>query len=272
MAAQYKSIHPVKYYRDFLAQDVRPDGRTPDKTRTVTVNANSISTSDGSATVRIGNTTVICGIKAELGKPKADEPESGFVVPNVELPPLCSPCFRPGPPSEEAQVMTCFVAKATSGMVDLKQLGISLDNLAWVLHIDMICLDYDGCVQDACVIALSTALRTVKLPKVDYDEDTKTPTVHLNQRTSVDVKSSPVSTSFAVFDEEIILSDPTAEEESLSSARLTVVTDGKSIFSVHKPGGSTLTEVQLQDCISIAKERANLVNEMIRVAVGSVKR
>lgn len=272
MAAQYKSIHPVKYYRDFLAQDVRPDGRTPDQTRTVTVNGNSISTADGSATVRIGNTTVICGVKAELGKPKADEPDSGFMVPNVELPPLCSPRFRPGPPSEEAQVMTCFVAKATTGMIDLKQLCVSLDNLAWVLHIDMICLDYDGCVEDACVIALSTALRTVTLPKVNYDEDTKTPSVHLDERTNLEVKTFPVSTSFAVFDEKIILSDPTAEEESVSSARLSVVTDGQSIFSVHKPGGSTLTEEQLQTCLSIAKERANLVNEMVNVAVGSLKR
>ena len=32
------------------------------------------------------------------------------------------------------------------------------------------------------------------------------------------------------------MSDPTAEEEILSSARLSVVTDGEIIFSVHKPG------------------------------------
>lgn len=40
----------------------------------------------------------------------------------------------------------------------------------------------------------------------------------------------------------------------------------------HFLGGSTLTEQQLQDCLAIAKERANLVNEMINVAVGSTKR
>ena len=92
--------------------------------------------------------------------PKAEEPECGFIVPNVELPPLCSPLFRPGPPSEEAQGMTCFVAEATSEMIDLKELCVSVDNLVWVLHADMICLDYDGCVQDAAVIALSAALQT----------------------------------------------------------------------------------------------------------------
>lgn len=265
----FRTIHPVKYYRDFLAHELRPDGRSPEKTRSVTVNVNSICTADGSATVRIGNTTVVCGIKAELGKPRADEPERGFMVPNVELPPLCSRLFRPGPPSEEAQSMTCFVAKATEEMIDLKQLCVSADNLVWVLHIDMICLDYDGCVQDACVVALSAALRTVKLPSVEFDMETKTPTVDLGNRRLIDVKSSPVSTSFAVFDDEIILNDPTGEEESLSSAKLSVVTDGTTIFSVHKPGGSTLSESQLQDCLSLSRERANLINKMIKVAISS---
>ena len=33
-----------------------------------------------------------------------------FLVPNVELPALCSPEFRPGPPCDEAQVLSQFVA------------------------------------------------------------------------------------------------------------------------------------------------------------------
>lgn len=32
-----------------------------------------------------------------------------MLVPNVELPALCSPEFRPGPPSEKAQVLSQFV-------------------------------------------------------------------------------------------------------------------------------------------------------------------
>lgn len=42
---------------------------------------------------------------------------------------------------------------------------------------------------------------SVKLPEVSYDEDTKSPSVYLDKKTRVDVKTSPVSTSFAVFDE-----------------------------------------------------------------------
>jgi exosome complex component RRP43 len=34
--------------------------------------------------------------------------------------------------------------------------------LVWVLYIDMMCLDYDGNVTDACMIALIAALKNSK--------------------------------------------------------------------------------------------------------------
>ena len=36
------------------------------------------------------------------------------LVPNVDLPPLCSSRFRPGPPGEQAQVLSQFVADVIS--------------------------------------------------------------------------------------------------------------------------------------------------------------
>ncbi|EIE82547.1 hypothetical protein RO3G_07252 [Rhizopus delemar RA 99-880] len=59
--------------------------------------------------VRLGGTTVVCGIKAEVSEPKVDTPNQGFLVPNVELPPLCSSKFKAGPPSEKAQVLSEFI-------------------------------------------------------------------------------------------------------------------------------------------------------------------
>lgn len=54
----------MKYYRDFLNHDLRPDGRELDQFRPVVINVDSITSADGSAIVKIGNTTVVCGIKA----------------------------------------------------------------------------------------------------------------------------------------------------------------------------------------------------------------
>lgn len=150
----------MKYYRDFLNHDLRPDGREFDQHRPIVINVDSISTADGSAVVKVGNTTVVCGIKAELGVPLATAPDAGFIVPNIELTPLCSAKFRPGAPSEEAQVSGRLLDEivANAGCLDLTELCCVRERLAWVLYCDIVCLDHDGCVVDAAVVALVAAL------------------------------------------------------------------------------------------------------------------
>ncbi|XP_069680296.1 exosome complex component RRP43-like isoform X2 [Periplaneta americana] len=239
----------------------------------MSINVGSIKTADGSAIVKIGNTTIVCGVKAELATPKPEEPNLGYLVPNVELPPLCSPKFRPGPPSDQAQVSSNFVAEAVanSGCLDLRDLCIVPERLAWVLHCDLICLDHDGSLLDACITALVAALRTVELPHVSYDTDTEATVVSKDKKSKLKVNSSPVATTYAIFDDEIILTDPTNEEESLSSGIVTIVVQGDKLCSVHKPGGSPLTEMQLQGCISGASKRAEYINKLVDTALASLK-
>lgn len=165
---------------------------------------NSINTADGSAIVKLGSTTVVCGIKAELADPKAAEPENGFIVPNIELTPLCSSKFRPGAPTEEAQV----IAHTLDGIVksskcfDLKKLCVAKDKLVWVLYCDVVCLNYDGSVLDAAVIALMTALKTLTIPVVAYNSDLGTYKVEKENRFRVfDVEEIPVCSTFIQFAE-----------------------------------------------------------------------
>lgn len=40
------------------------------------------------------------------------------LVPNVDLPPLCSSRFRPGPPSEQAQAASQFIADVIERFVN----------------------------------------------------------------------------------------------------------------------------------------------------------
>ncbi|XP_025829734.1 exosome complex component RRP43-like [Agrilus planipennis] len=162
MAKQYKTLHPQKYYRDYLAHNIRPDGRDLDSFRPAVLSCGSISTANGSAIAKIGQTTVVCGIKAELCQPKADKPEEGFIIPSVELPPLCSSKFKPGPPSVEAQIATRLLADIieNSECINTKKLCITKEKLVWCLYADLICLDHDGALIDACVLALMAALRT----------------------------------------------------------------------------------------------------------------
>lgn len=168
---------------------------------------------------------MVCGIKAELAKPKASEPENGFIIPNIELSPLCSPKFRPGAPTEEAQVC----AKALSDLIEnsrclnLAELCVAKEKLVWTLYCDLVCFDHDGCILDAAIIALVAALKTrklillpdcfphcyniltnislVKLPLIEYDYDTNLYKVNEDVRNYISVRTLPVASSFMVFDE-----------------------------------------------------------------------
>jgi exosome complex RNA-binding protein Rrp42 (RNase PH superfamily) len=83
-------------------------------------------------------------------------------VPNIEFSPVCSPKYRPGAPGEDAQVTSqaLFDIITNSKCIDLKELCIVKEKLAWVLYCDLVCLDHDGSVLDAAVIALIVALKT----------------------------------------------------------------------------------------------------------------
>lgn len=274
MATLDKNIHPAKYYRDYLSNNIRPDGRKFMSFRPAIINVGTVSTAEGSAVIRIGKTAVVCGIKAELATPTATEPDRGFIVANVDLPPLCSSKFRPGPPSDEAQVYTGFVDDLInkSNMINTQQLCIAHDKLAWVLYCDFICLDHDGAILDACVIALSAALRTVTLPEVIYNTENGEITVNEDNRSHLAINSVPVATTFCSFDGMYIMADPNAEEEYYGTGTFTVVTQNNKLTCLHKPGGSPLTADELKECISKAKERTKHLIQLIDTAIMSPER
>uniref|UniRef100_A0A2K6NR41 Exosome complex component RRP43 n=1 Tax=Rhinopithecus roxellana TaxID=61622 RepID=A0A2K6NR41_RHIRO len=266
MAAGFKTVEPLEYYRRFLKENCRPDGRELGEFRTTTVNIGSISTADGSALVKLGNTTVI--------SPPTDAPDKGYVVTNVDLPPQCSWRFRSGPPGEEALVASQFIADVieNSQIIQKEDLCISPGKLAWVLYCDLICLDYDGNILDACTFALLAALKNVQLPEVTINEETALAEGNLKKKSYLNIRTHPVATSFAVFDDTLLIVDPTGEEEHLATGTLTIVMDedGK-LGCLHKPGGSGLTGAKLQDCMSRAVTRHKEVKKLMDEVIKSMK-
>ncbi|EFN85487.1 exosome complex component RRP43 [Harpegnathos saltator] len=274
MDIQYKTIHPVKHLQDHFVQDIRPDGRKFLSFRPISINVSSIVQADSSAIFKLGSTTVVCGIKAELAIPKTDTPECGYIIPNVELSPLCSPKFRPGPPSEQAQVISKLIdiILKNSTAIDLKDLCICKRKLVWVLYCDMLCLNYNGSVIDACTGALTAALKTLTLPEVNYNLETGVTVVHPKKRKPFVMKMLPVSISFAIFEKQMLIVDPTDEEESLSLGRLSVVMDSEEeICYVHKPGGIPISQHLFSKAVEIAKTRADLVRSLIHAAISTLK-
>jgi len=266
MSLEFRTLQPAEFYRQHIASGVRPDGRTLAERRPLSVSAGNITTADGSAVVRLGATTVVCGVRAELATPRPEEPQLGYLVPNISLPPMCSTMFKPGPPSMAAQTTSQFLSTvlATSTCVEQDDLCVSPGRLVWVLYIDLVCLDHSGNILDASVSALTSALETVTLPKVTMDTETGEVVVSTLDRTKLKLKCSPISTTLAVFNSSTstspyLLSDPTSEEEQLASSLVTVVTIGDGVCHLHQPGGDQLTPQLLQQCVQLATDREKLL-------------
>ncbi|KZT70290.1 hypothetical protein DAEQUDRAFT_744783 [Daedalea quercina L-15889] len=260
-AATFQRLHPRVYLERFLAENVRPDGREFHEWREVSVNVGSISTADGSALVRLGNTTVVCGVKAEIAEPELDSPEDGFLVPNLDLPAICHPRFKPGPPTEEAQVLSDRLNEVlvTSGVIPTKSLCIEPGKAIWVLYVDATCINYDGNAFDATLLAMVAALKNTRLPKATCDADTSRTVCSRKIRSPLPVGRLPVSMSFGVFDGTHVLADPTSFEEPLLDTTLSVAVDENGgLVSVTQLGlGGVGNQDVLMHCIAAARARCS---------------
>lgn len=115
------SPHPYLVANLEPSNDVPParsNGRAPNDSRHLTVNASSLSHAHGSAVVRMGDTTVICGVRGETiltsnipshraSNSETELKEYDLLVPNIELATGCAPQFLPGgPPNSLAQTLS----------------------------------------------------------------------------------------------------------------------------------------------------------------------
>src|SRR6266487_107583 len=195
----------------------RVDGRALDEPRKVTIGRSFVSTAEGSARVKLGNTDVLVGIKMSVGEPYPDTPNSGVLSTSVELIPMASPTFEAGPPRPDAIELARVVDRGIreSKMVNMDRLCITPKEKVWVMFIDIHVLDYDGNLFDACSYGGVAALASTKVPAkaMGVGEDFALPIEHW-----------PVSVTTAKI-KDIVLVDPSLDEERMADARLTVTTD-----------------------------------------------
>ncbi len=217
----------------------RVDNRGPEEFRPIKVIKGFVEKAEGSALVSIGRTTVLVGVKIEIGQPFPDTPDKGVIITNAELIPLAAPTFEPGPPGEEGIELARVVDRGIreSEMIDLSELVIEEGEKVWIVYIDIDVLNYEGNLFDVSSLAAVAALLNAKIPfsKHDMGEDKPLPIKHV-----------PVSVTWAKVGSAILV-DPSYDEESIMSARLTVVTDEEGNVRAMQKGGEgsfTLDEVK----------------------------
>ncbi|KAI3881170.1 hypothetical protein MKX03_002344 [Papaver bracteatum] len=248
----FRRLFPFQYYERHLKESIRPDARPLGTSRTTFVTLGDVSSADGSASVKIGSTTMLAAIKMEVIIPSIDSPDEGCLAIEFHMPPVSSPLVRPGRPAEGAPVIAKQLSDVilSSGMINLKELSLICGKAAWMAYLDIYCLDADGSLFDAALLSAVAAFSSLCIPVVSMNDEGKVialsvgnkgnKTVHepLNkERRKLTLSCIPFSLT-CILHKKFILADPNSEEESIMETLVTVVLDSSNrLISLFKPGG-----------------------------------
>lgn len=258
-----------KHILSLLQQNKRLDSRQALDVRDIEVETDVIYKADGSAKIKLGNTLVYAGVKAELGSPFPDTPEQGVLIVNIELNPIASPFFESGPPSKEAIEMSrvCDRSIREAHVIDVDKLCVVPKEKVWIVFVDIYPLTDDGNLLDASTIAAMAALASAKIPVVDVDPETHVCTKK-EEKISLPISTYATSITFSKIGDKI-LADPTLEEEKVEEGRFTVgVMENGKIAALQKSLPTSFKKEELffllDNAVQMALSRITTIKEKIK--------
>ncbi len=220
--------------KENLKLSKRLDNREFNDFRKTTIEKGVVSSADGSAKVRMGDTEIIAGVKISVGEPYPDSPDEGSMIFNLELSGISGPDFYTGPPSLESVEYGRVADRAirSSECIDMSKLSIISGEKMYMIFIDCYVTNADGNLIDAAALAAMAALLDTKIPKLDKDNKVIYGE-YTDQKLPIDINKIPVSVTFERVEDHLLI-DPTASEEFASNARFSVAVCKNNILSFHK--------------------------------------
>jgi len=257
------SEHIKRHILGYLDKNIRYDGRNTTDYRTIIIERGVSETAEGSATVKIGETQVLVGVKLSIEKPFPDTPENGNLMVGAELLPLSSPEFEAGPPS----IKSIELARVTDRgireghCIDVRDLCLKKGEKVWTVSVDICPINDAGNLFDAASIAALAALQNAKFPK--YDAETFAVDYRDKTGGNLPIKCLPVSVTILKIGKYLIV-DPNSEEEKVYDARLTVesLEDG-TICALQKGGEEALTIEEIEKMVELGLEKAVEIRKLL---------
>ena len=271
-SASVRALFPRHYLDKFLAEGIRPDARAFAEARRTACVPGVIAAADGSASVQVGNTSVVAGVQLSPFSPPAGGSAAGRLVVAVDVGQAGSSLSN-ARPDDHARALSDFVTRTLrqTKVVDEDELVIKRGAAAWTVTLTITCLNFDGNMLDAMLLVAVAALLDTRIPAaelsdagavVERDEPAK----------ALAVQTLPVCLTMALFENverstTDMVVDPTAEEERLSQATITVVVAppargaleagaSEAPLMVYKAGGLAVSRACMQEAIKLARERA----------------
>jgi len=241
-----------------LKKGKRYDGRKVDEFRPIEIEKGVISTAEGSAVARIGNTQVLASVKFDVSTPFSDRPEQGVMMMMSELLPLASSTFESGPPREDSIELARVVDRGirSAEIIDLDSFFIE-EGKVLGLFIDLYVLDHAGNYIDAAALAATAALTNTQMPKVEEGN-----IVRGEYTGKLDLKALPVSTTFIKVGDSWLL-DPSRDEELTLDSKITISTTEEHVCTIQK-GKGYITKKELMDNVEIAFKKGNELRNIVK--------
>ncbi len=245
----------LKQIEQLIEKGKRLDDRGLRDYREIKIEQGLIERAEGSARVLLGKTQVLVGVKVETGEPFPDTPNEGVLTVNVELVPVASPNFEPGPPNEDSVELARVVDRGIreSKAIDTEKLCIEPGKKVFVVFVDVYVLNHDGNLIDASALAAMAALLNTKMPNYEIKDGE----LKIKQGyTPLPVKSHPVTVTTGKINNSLIV-DPALEEEQVMDSRISMaINDEGNICAVQKGGSGYFTPQQILEASKIAQEKA----------------
>jgi exosome complex component RRP42 len=183
------------------------------------------------------------------------------LITNAELIPSASPDFEAGPPSKDAVELARVVDRGIreSGVINLEQLCIEPNEKVWMVFLDLYILDHNGNLFDASTLAGLIALYTAKIPKERFELGKDVP-LPLDP-------SPPINCTYAKYND-LLVADPSLDEELTADARLTIALDEAShLRAIQKGGVGSFKLGEIKKVIKMAQSNAKQIREIFRKAL-----
>lgn len=252
-----KKIHEV------IASGKRMDGRGLEEYRDIVVKTGVMEKSHGSAEVYLGKSRVLVGVKVEIGRPFEDTPDRGVLMCNAEFTPIAHPTFEPGPPRAPSIELARVVDRGlrSAEILEFDKLVLVEGKDVYMVFVDLWVLSYDGNLIDAAALGAIAALRTAERP-VHKVKDGK---IEATDKTeALKLRKEPLAVTMAKIGDSLIV-DPTADEEEVMDARLTVTLDEDgNVCTIQKAMAEGFTLDEIHNALNLAQEKAAELREHLK--------
>ncbi|KAH9390110.1 hypothetical protein TYRP_007659 [Tyrophagus putrescentiae] len=277
MADLFKILQPLQFLQTFLKKGTRSDGRKFNQSRSILLTCDCISTANGSALVKFGTSSAVCGIKTSLVKPPSDKPDKGIIDVEVNFSNTCSTDLENPDRTSICDLVRECIKKVLfhAKVVDLNALCLVPRKHVWKLELEIICLNLNGSIVDLSLLAAICALKFCKLRKydIDLDFDTIAPTETFE---ALQVQSYPIFTTFCIV-KDSLLEDPLVSEEELSDSMIRIAVDSRAtseeekessttaelIYFFEVTGSKEIETATLEKCYRRALSRARFIRGII---------